>query len=282
MFPVEKMCPILGVSKSGYYKWLKAQPSKRAIENQELTERIKQAHQRSKGAYGSPRITEELRAGGQAVSRPRVARLMRQVNLRSVIGKKKYVATTDSKHSHPVAENLLERNFQAERPGQVWLSDITYIATAQGWLYLTIILDLALRKVIGWALSTQLTAAQTSVAAFRMAAKHQPIRPGLLFHSDRGVQYACVEFRNVLAQSNARQSMSRKADCYDNAVAESFFKTLKVECVYQQRFESRAQAGLAVFEYIECWYNTQRRHSALGYLSPVEFEQLLLTKGQAA
>lgn len=276
------MCKVLGVSKSGYYKWFKNEPSKRAIENKGITEKIRNIHGKSKRTYGSPRIREELHKEGVRISRARVARLMRRAHIRSEI-RKKYVITTDSKHDYPVAENLLERNFQAELPGQVWVSDITYIRTTQGWLFLTVIIDLAMRKVIGWALSQSLTAQQTSLAAWKMATQHQPPQQGLIFHSDQGVQYACLEFRQLLGRhKGVRQSMSRKGNCWDNAVAESFFKTLKVECVYRHRFETRAQAEITVFEYIETWYNTQRRHSAIAFMAPADYEQFLLNNKLAA
>lgn len=270
------MCKVLGVSRGGYYKWLKSEPSRRTIENEKLMENIRRIHQRSKRTYGSPRITVDLRKEGEQISRPRVARLMKKAGIRSE-HKKKYRVTTDSNHDHPVAENLLERNFKAQEIGAVWVSDLTYIATGQGWLYLTVIIDLAIRKVIGWALSQSLDAQSTSIAAWKMAIRHQPITRELIFHSDRGVQYACTEFRKLISQDErVVQSMSRKGNCWDNAVSESFFKTLKVECVYQQRFDTRIQAEMAVFEYIEAWYNTQRRHSSIGYRSPAEFEKLLL------
>ena len=276
------MCKVLGVSKSGYYKWLKSEPSNRAIENQILTGKIRKIHQRSKRTYGSPRIAAELQAEGESVSPPRVTRLKKQPKIRSE-HKKKYKATTDSKHDHPVAENLLDRNFRPEQIGQAWVSDLTYIWTLQGWLYLTVILDLATRKIIGWALSTDMSAQSTSIAAWNMAIRRQPIIRELIFHSDRGVQYACKEFKKLIVEhQHVKQSMSRKGNCWDNAVAESFFKTLKVECLYRHNFETRAQAEMAVFEYIETWYNTLRRHSALGYLSPEQFEYLLLNNKMVA
>lgn len=269
------MCQVLGVSRSGFYKWLNSGPSNRCIENQLLTAKIRQIHHRSKRTYGSPRIFARLRQEGVKVSRVRVARLMKKAGIRSE-HKKKYRATTDSKHEHPVAENLLDRNFQVAAIGQAWVSDLTYIATAQGWLYLTVIIDLACRKVIGWALSANLQAQNTSVAAWNMAIRQQPITQKLIFHSDRGVQYACKEFKELIAKDKrVQQSMSRKGNCWDNAVAESFFKSLKVECLYQQQFQTRKQAEIAVFEYITTWYNTQRLHSALGYLSPQEYERIL-------
>jgi transposase InsO family protein len=202
---------------------------------------------------------------------------MQRAKIRSKV-KRKFVATTDSKHTHPVAENLLNRQFEPGQTDQIWVSDLTYIRTAEGWLYLTVIIDLCCRKVIGWALSKSLDAESTCVAAWKMAVGQQPPQPGLIFHSDRGIQYACTEFRQLLNQHKVQQSMSRRANCWDNAVAESFFKSLKVEWLYGNRFASRVQAQLAVFEYIETWYNTRRRHSALGYMTPTEFEHLMSNK----
>ena len=265
------MCRVLGVSKSGYYSWLKREPSLRETENQNLMTQIRSIHLKSKRTYGSPRITNELKGRSVHVSRPRVARLMRKAGIRAVT-KRRFVATTDSKHNYQVAANLLNRNFNTSRPGEVWVSDITYIRTREGWLYLTIILDLFDRKVIGWSTSKTLKARDTVIPAWRMAAMSRPIHEKLIFHSDRGVQYACNEFKNHLsAKSMVLQSMSRKGDCWDNAVAESFFKTIKTEWIYRHKYTTRKQAELSVFEYIETWYNTQRRHSSLNYLSPVEF-----------
>jgi len=274
MFAIEKMCKVLKVSRSGYYQWLNRKPSTRKVENQLIEERIKQIYKASKRRYGSPKITKELNYQDIRVSRPRVARLMRSMKLRSIITKRYKVTTTDSKHNYPIADNYLNRNFQVQRKGQVWVSDITYIRTDQGWLYLTIIIDLYDRKVIGWALSKSLTANDTVIAAWTMATLNRPLYDQLLFHSDRGVQYACNEFRAILANcKRVTQSMSRKGDCWDNAVAESFFKIIKSELVYHNRFRSKAHARLEVFEFIEIWYNRKRRHSSLGYLTPLEFEQ---------
>jgi len=274
MFAIEKMCKVLKVSRSGYYQWLNRKPSTRKVENQLIEERIKQIYKASKRRYGSPKITKELNYQDIRVSRPRVARLMRSMKLRSIITKRYKVTTTDSKHNYPIADNYLNRNFQVQRKGQVWVSDITYIRTDQGWLYLTIIIDLYDRKVIGWALSKSLTANDTVIAAWTMATLNRPLYDQLLFHSDRGVQYACNEFRAILANcKRVTQSMSRKGDCWDNAVAESFFKIIKSELVYHNRFRSKAHARLEVFEFIEIWYNRKRRHSSLGYLTPMEFEQ---------
>lgn len=269
------MCKVLGVSRSGYYSWIKRKPSKRAVENQKLMEQIREIHKKSKGTYGSPRITEELKINYVHVSRPRVARIMKKANIRSIT-KKRFVATTDSKHSFPVAPNLLNREFKVDSQGKVWVSDITYIRTLEGWLYLTIIMDLADRKIIGWALSSSMHASTTIIPAWRMAVQNRPFTSRLIFHSDRGVQYACNEFRELLSRNTiVAQSMSRKGNCWDNAVAESFFKTLKTEWVYQNKYVSRKQASISVFEYIETWYNTQRRHSSLNYLSPNEYGKLL-------
>jgi len=270
-FAIEKMCCVFKVSRSGYYAWLNRKPSKRADENNMLIKEIKQIHQQSRQTYGSPRITEELKSREYKVSRPRVARLMKKENIRSKI-KKKYIVTTNSKHSFAVAPNILERNFSTDAPGKVWVSDITYIKTKQGWLYLTVVIDLFDRKIIGWALSSSMSTVDTTIPALKMALKNRSKSSLLIFHSDRGVQYACDEFKQLLKKENICQSMSRKGDCWDNAVAESFFKSLKTECVYHYCFESRSIAARCIFDYIEIWYNRKRRHSALGYKTPIEME----------
>jgi putative transposase len=271
-FPVGKMCKVFKVSRSAFYDWCRYNPSSRDKENRMLLFEIHRIHQQSKASYGSPRITDELRTRGFKVSRPRVARLMKQSGIRAVHARK-FVVTTDSKHSYPVVDNKLDRDFRAERAGQKWVSDITYIKTDAGWLYLTVVLDLFDRKVIGWALSNDMTAKNTSIAAWRMALNNRSLLGELIFHSDRGIQYACNEFTNLLdSYPEVNRSMSRKGNCWDNAVAESFFKTLKVELVYLKKYTSREQAALSVFEWIETWYNTNRRHSALGNLSINEFQ----------
>jgi putative transposase len=207
---------------------------------------------------------------------------MRKANIKSIVRKKYRVQTTDSKHIYAPAPNILGRDFYAEHTGKKWVSDLTYIRTREGWLYLTTIMDLADRKIVGWALSETMEAEQTTIAAWQMAIKNRPITPKLIFHSDRGVQYACNEFRRELMRFSVEQSMSRKGNCWDNAVAESFFKTMKTEMVYHENFITRVQAKLAIFEYIEVWYNRKRRHSTLGYLTPQEFEQLLIESKTAA
>lgn len=276
------MCKVLSVSKSGYYKWLSSGPCKREIQNRDLIAQISRIHERSNKIYGSPRITEELRAMGYKVSRPRVARLMRKAGIRSRV-KRRYHVTTDSRHHYPVAPNLLDRKFNPGKTGKVWVSDITYIRTAQGWLYLTTVIDLGDRKVIGWSLSRSLKAEATAIAAWLMAVGNRPPTEDLVFHSDRGIQYACCEFTSLLKPyRNVKQSMSRKGNCWDNAVAESFFKSLKAEWTNWCDYKTIRQAELSVFEYIEGWYNTRRRHSALNNMSPMEYENHLLTQKSAA
>jgi transposase InsO family protein len=272
------MCQVLEVSRSGYYAWLSRPCSQRAVENQALTDRIRELHAQSHEIYGSPRITEELKAEQRVVSRPRVARLMKKAGIRSKIAKK-YVATTDSKHNLPVMENLLDRQFHAGDTGQAWVSDITYIWTLIGWIYLTIILDLADRKVVGWALSTSLKAIDTVIPAWSMAVRNRRPKPGMIFHSDRGIQYACKEFAEVVrAWPLVKRSMSRKGNCWDNAPAESFFKSLKVEWIYGKILPNKEKAMTFIFEYIEIFYNRKRRHSTNGYKTPEEMETFIFEK----
>lgn len=276
------MCSVLKVSRGGFYKWTVSTPSKRSIENQKLEAEVLQAFENSKKIYGSRRITLELNKKDIKISRPRVARIMQKAELRSIV-KKKFKITTDSSHKFPVPENVLDRDFKPGVLGAVWVSDITYIRTKKGWFYLTTVIDLGDRKIIGWALSTTMKAIDTVIPAFKMAQTRRPITGELIFHSDRGVQYACNEFRCLLEKNPLiNRSMSRKGNCWDNAVAESFFKTLKAECVYQHRFTDKEQAALIVFEYIETWYNRRRLHSALGYLSPEEFGRNLNKQNIAA
>ncbi len=268
------MCKVFKISKSSYYYWLKNGPSKRWLENQELLLRINTIFEYSSKTYGSPRIKEELQAQGFKVSRPRVARIMKAAGIRARIPRR-FVATTDSRHNYPVAPNILNREFTAARPGQVWVSDITYIKTNKGWLYLTVIIDLFDRKVVGWSMSKGMTADETIIAAWRMSENNRPISQELIFHSDRGIQYACTKFTNILnANKLVQRSMSRKGNCWDNAVAESFFKTIKVESVYNEIYQNHDQAKLSLFKWIETWYNRKRRHSALGYKTIEEFEIL--------
>jgi transposase InsO family protein len=263
------MLKVLGVSSSGYYKWL----NNRQInidKHKELDEFIRKEFSSSKGTYGSPRICLELLKSNFVTSKNTVAR--RMVELKLVARpKKKFVHTTDSDHKFPVPENVLNRNFEVSKPNTCWVSDITYIRVAHYWTYLTVIIDLADRMVVSWCLSTDMTAANTVIKAFNLAAEKRKISKcsKLIFHSDRGVQYACNEFVELLNQYNVTRSMSRKGNCWDNAVAESFFKTIKIEALNKYIFSSQSMLYTIVFRYIEGWYNTVRIHSALG-CSPIE------------
>ncbi len=267
------MCKVLKVSRSSYYRWFSQGPSKRVIEYSLFTDLIKKEFETSKKRYGSTRIAAQLKRNNYCISRTRVAKIMRENNLVSK-HKKKFRITTNSNHSYPVCRNLLDRNFNPSRLNQVWVSDMTYIKTKQGWLYLTTIIDLYDRQVIGWSLSTRLYTNQTIIPAWEMAVSRRNITQPLLFHSDRGIQYASNEFRKLInSNSLITQSMSRKGNCWDNAVAESFFKTLKVELIYGNQLESIEQTKTRIFEYIEVWYNKKRLHSSLGYKTPYETEQ---------
>lgn len=270
-FPVRLMCQTLGVGSSGLYAWLNRPESPRRREDRRLLMEIKVAHKKSRKAYGSPRIHAQLNAIGHVCGRHRVARLMRQHGIVSK-HKRKFRVTTNSAHSYPVAPNLLQRRFDVSGPGQCWVSDITYIATREGWLYLAVTLDLFHRKVIGWSMGRWITR-QLVIDALNMAIMNEYPKSGLIHHSDRGVQYASNEFRALLKTNGIQCSMSRKGDCWDNAVAESFFHTLKVELIHGKTYNTRQQAKTGIFEYIEVFYNRQRRHSYLGYLSPVDFEK---------
>jgi transposase InsO family protein len=279
-FPVGKMCKVMQVSKSAYYKWQTHKPGKRAVFNSFLTQEIKNIHRQSKCRYGSPRIAKELNMQGIKASVHLVAKLMREQQIKSII-KKRYKVTTNSSHKYAVAENKLMQQFSVVAKNKVWVSDITYIATRQGWLYLTSVIDLMNRKVIGWALSATMHAKHTSIAAFNMALINSQLKPTdeLIFHSDRGIQYACEEFTShIKKHPNITTSMSRKGNCWDNAIAESFFKTLKVELVYHHQYQTRQQAELSIFEYIETFYNTVRRHKQLNNLTILEHQQLLNNK----
>ncbi len=281
MFPVEKMCKVLRLSRSSYYNWKNRKPSNRDQENKVLEKMIREIHLKSKGTYGSPRISRELKELGFSASKPRVARLMKSIGIQSKI-RKKWKVTTNSNHKYPIVPNKLNRQFTTEKPNEVWVSDITYIATKEGWLYLTIVLDLWDRKIIGWALSNTMHAKATIIPAWKMANINRIIDTPIIFHSDRGIQYACKEFTNYLSRNElVTRSMSRKGNCWDNAVAESFFKSLKTELIYHKDYKTRKEAELAVFDYIETWYNRQRRHSALQGMTILEFEKLNYKK-QAA
>jgi len=267
------MCRVLKVSRSSYYRWFSQGPSKRAVERNLFVDLIKKEFDASHSTYGSTRITERLKRKHYKISRRRVAKIMKENGMVSKY-KKKFKVTTDSDHSYPVCRNLLDRNFRSNKLNQAWVSDITYIKTQKGWLYLTTIMDLYDRQIIGWSLSTSLYTQKTIIPAWKMAIGKRKITQSILFHSDRGIQYASREFRKLLmANFFISQSMSRKANCWDNAVAESFFKTLKTELVYGNKFESIEEAKSKIFEWIEIWYNKKRLHSSLGYKTPYEMEQ---------
>ncbi len=272
-FPVLLSCRVLKVRPSGYYAWTKRPLSRRERENARLLKQIRSIHEQSRKTYGSPRIARELRRKGLYASRQRVARIMRKHGIRAKT-RRRFKVTTNSKHRHFISPNLLKQNFSAESPNRIWVSDITYIRTYEGWLYLTVILDLFNREVVGWSVSPRLTAETTSVAALEQACGRQRPDPNLIFHSDKGIQFAAVEFRKVLSRNIMIQSMSGKGNCYDNAVAESFFHTLKTELVHHERYETRNQAKRSVLEYIEFFYNRIRLHSALDYQTPIEFKEL--------
>lgn len=255
------MCDCFKVSPNAFYDWKSGKSTKRIQREKVLSEKIRNIWEESRYTYGSPRVWEELQQAEGKVSRSLIARVMRKYGFRSV-HKKKFKVTTDSKHTYPVSENVLNRDFTTDRMAQKWVSDLTYIHTKEGWLYLTVVIDLFDRKVIGWSFSSGMTAQETVIPAWRMARENRPIMDELIFHSDRGIQYACKAFRNLLKSKLITQSMSRKGNCWDNAVAESFFKTLKVERVYQRTYLSRNEAKLDLFQYIEGWYNTRRIHSS--------------------
>jgi putative transposase len=275
------MCRVLEVSRSGFYAWERREPSARAQEDERLRAAVRRVFRDSHGRYGSPRILRELRAQGIRTSKRRLERLLREEGLRAR-PRRRFVVTTDSTHGEAVALNHLDRQFSveaAEGPDRVWVTDITYLWTAEGWLYLAVVLDLATRRVVGWGMGATLETTLV-LQALRMALRRRRPPAGLLHHSDRGCQYASVAYRAALAAAGITASMSRKGDCWDNAVAESFFATLKWELVRRCRWATRAQARTAVFEYIEAWYNRRRRHSSLGYVSPAEYE-LALTRRAA-
>lgn len=272
-----KMSEIFAVSRSGYYKWASRTPSRRSLYNKKLKAAIRKQWILSGKIYGAPRIHEQLKRSGWTASLPRVARLMRKMGITSQI-RAKWVQTTESGHHYPVAENLLDRNFIPKQLNCVWVSDITFIPSKGGWLYLTTILDLADRQIIGWALSWSMKAEHTSIAAFKQAIVNRPPGSSLLFHSDRGAQYACRDFTDLLAEHDITQSMSRKGNCWDNAPAESFFKTLKSELDIPTQYDNYQSAKNAIFSFIEIWYNRKRLHSTLDYQTPAEAEQTLKQK----
>jgi putative transposase len=269
---VSLMCRMLDVTRSGYYAWRDRPASARAQRRANLTDRIRQVHDESQGTYGSPRVAVELKEQGMSVSENTVARYMRAAGI-AVTPKTRFVPrTTDSDHPHPIAPNVLDRDFTATAPDQKWVCDLTYVWTDEGWLYLSVVLDLFSRKVVGWSMSDNMKADGVAEALEMAIARRKPGEGQLLHHSDRGVQYACDRYRSLLDEHGIACSMSRPGNCYDNAVAESFFGTFKTERVNRVRYRTRAEARASIFAWIESWYNRRRRHSSLGYLSPEAFE----------
>ncbi len=270
-FPVALMCRILAVSRAGFYAWRRRPVAVRTREDRVLAVAVAAIYAESHGRYGSPRVRMELRDRGRRTGRKRIARLMRSQGLRAR-PRRRYRTTTDSRHGLPVSPNLLARRFAVAQPNTAWVTDMTYLWTAQGWLYLAVILDLFSRRVVGWSMSERIDR-KLALDALRMALAQRRPQPGLIHHSDRGSQYASGDYQQLLAKHGLRASMSRRGDCWDNAVAESFFASLKLELVYQVQWRTRAEVRTAIFEYIELFYNRRRRHSSLGYLSPVDFER---------
>ncbi len=272
LFPIEKMCKVLNVASSSYFKWRSRPVSQRLLLKEQIKEQISSIYFSSKQRYGSPRITSELNALGYKISRITVAKYMNELGIRSKLSKK-FRVTTNSKHNYLVVKNELNRNFNPSKISQTWVSDITYIQTKEGFLYLTTVIDLFDRKVIGWSLSDGMSTEETTLAAWKMAIKNRKLDKGLIFHSDRGIQYANKKFANTIEFYGITRSMSRKGNCWDNAVAESFFKSLKMELIYGNKLITKDQMKLEIFEYIEIWYNKKRRHSALNYKTIEEFNK---------
>jgi len=273
-FPVAELCRVAAVSTSGYYGWLKRPPSLSQKRREELRVQIKTAHAQSRQTYGSPRVYQELKERGVEVCENTVAKLMRLNAVRAKTPRRYVPCTTDARHALPVAQNVLERNFTAQTPNEKWVADITYVPTGEGWLYVAAVLDLYSRKIVGWSMAEHL---RTDLVAGALALALGQRRPGreLLHHSDRGVQYASAEYQGLLAAHGCVCSMSRTGNCYDNAVMESFWKTLKTELVCHEQYATRDAARRSIFEYIEVFYNRVRRHSSLGYVSPEAFEAAL-------
>jgi transposase InsO family protein len=275
-FPISAMCRVLEVSTSGYYAWRIRPESQRSRSNRVLTEQIRAAQQRGRGTYGSPRIYRELLATGTVCGLNRVARLMRKAGIHAR-RRRKFRVTTNSRHRLPVAENKLDRAFDVALTNTAWVADLTYIWTQEGWLYLAAVMDLSSRRIVGWSMDSHMKSTLVE-HALEMALARQRPGAGLLHHSDRGIQYASAAYQGLLARHGIVCSMSRKGNCWDNAPMESFFGTLKTELVHDRRFPSRAVARRDIFDYIEVFYNRVRRHSALDYVSPAEFELTQLTQ----
>jgi transposase InsO family protein len=272
-YPVALLCRCLKETRSGFYAWLR-RGSKRELDDRQLLTLIREIFLENRRAYGSRRIYKDLRARGVRCSRTRVERLMREAGI-TPPRRRRFRKTTDSDHALPVAENLLNREFSSSAPNQRWVTDITYIWTLEGWLYLAVVLDLFSRRIVGWAMDKTLRAENLTMQSLHMALFGRQPDAGLLHHSDRGSQYACKDYQDLLDLRGITCSMSRRGNCWDNAVVESFFATLKLELVYLCVFKTRAEARMAIFEYVEAFYNRKRRHSYLGYLSPADFEKAM-------
>lgn len=270
-YKISRMCVTLGVSTSGYYDWLDRPESKSSRENRRLTEKIRQLHQQSREIYGSPKIHEDLRAEGETCGVNRVARLMQEAEIKSKL-ERKFVVTTDSRNTREPAPDLLQRTFTVSRQDKAWVSDTTFIPTREGWLFLAVILDLFSRQVIGWAMSNK-NDAQLVQDALTMAIWRRGKVKDVIVHSDQGTTYASGDYQWQLKANNLHCSMSRKGECLDNAVAESFFGSLKNELVYHEDYRTKADARQSIFEYIEVFYNRKRRHAFLNYMTPVEYEE---------
>lgn len=279
-FPVAALCRVLGVTRSGYYAWKKRPPSKMARSNARLAAEVAGAHRASRGIYGSPRIHRDLRARGIRVSRKRIERLMRETGLKGR-QKRRFRCTTDSRHAFPLAPNVLARQFDPSEPNRVWAADVTFIGTEQGWLYLAVLIDLFSRRIVGWAVSTT-NDRNLALEALNAALRTRKPAEGLIHHSDRGSPYASHDYVAALRKHGIVPSMSRAGDCYDNAVVESFFGSLKAELIGDAIYPSKAVAAATLGDYIDNFYNPQRRHSHIGYVSPIEFELRLQVAALAA
>jgi transposase InsO family protein len=268
------MCHALKISVSGYYIYTKRGKSNRQVANEKLLSEIRVIYKNRRGIYGSPRITDDLRDNGHRCGKNRVARLMKENQIMAKT-KRKFKVTTQSRHTHPIAPNLVERKFSSDRPNQLWVSDITYLWTREGWSYFAAVMDVYSRQIVGWDMGKRLTQ-DLVINALQRALWRRKITDGLIFHSDRGSQYASISFRNMLNKHKMVQSMSGSGNCYDNAIMESFFHTLKTEHIYFERYETRDDAKKSIFEYIEIFYNRVRKHSALHYKSPAAYEEWAL------
>ena len=275
-FRVGKMCKVLNVSRSGYHNYVKRRYIRRENDEIIILEKIKEIHKKSRELYGSPRIYQELRKRGLKINKKRVVRIMQKYGIRAK-KRKKFKKTTNSNHNNPIAKDLLGQNFKSRKSNKIWVSDITYIRTREGWLYLSCILDLYSRMIVGWQIDRRQTSSLVTEAIGSALAKRGK-HPGLIFHSDQGSQYASEAVRDILKDSQMVQSMSRKGNCYDNAVMESFFHTLKNELVSFETFTTREEAKMKIFDYIEIYYNRQRIHSSINYFTPVEYENNLISR----